>query len=270
MIESILQKLSSVDYISIAGKILGALLVLFIGLWIIKMILKGLKVVLVKKQLDKSLQGFLMSLVGWGLRVFLFIAVAGELGIETTSFAAVIAAAGLAIGMALQGSLSNFAGGTLIMVFKPFRAGDFIDVQGQKGTVKKIEIFTTTLNTTDNKEIIIPNGILSNGIITNYSSETNRRVDLLIGVSYDANIKKTKEVLLNIVNNHPLILKDPAPAVMLLNLNESSVDYEIRSWVKNQDYWAVYSDVLEKTKEALDQAGIEIPYPHVIEIQKKI
>lgn len=269
MVESVLQKLSSIDYIGITGKILGALFILFVGLWIIKMILRGLKVVLEKKQLDKSLQSFLMSLVGWGLRVFLFISVAGELGIETTSFAAVIAAAGLAIGMALQGSLSNFAGGTLIMVFKPFRAGDFIDVQGQKGTVKKIEIFTTTLNTTDNKEIIIPNGVLSNGIIINYSSEANRRVDVSIGVSYDADIKKTKEVLTSVVNNHPLILKDPAPAVLLLNLNESSVDYEIRSWVKNQDYWTVYCDVLEKTKEALDQAGIEIPYPHVVEIQKR-
>lgn len=268
MIEKVTEKLLSIDYIGIAGKILGALLILVIGLWIIKMLLKGLKTIMTKRELDTSLQGFLMSLVGWGLRVFLFISVAGELGIETTSFAAVIAAASLAIGMALQGSLSNFAGGVLIMIFKPFRIGDFIDAQGQKGTVKKIEIFTTILNTVDNKQIILPNGALSNGVITNYSTEPIRRVDLVFSVSYDADIKQTKETLINIVNNHPLVLKDPAPVVLMAKLSDSSVDYEVRSWVNTPDYWAVHSDVLEKTKQALDNAGIEIPYPHTVEIHK--
>lgn len=268
MIEKITEKLLAIDYISVAGKLLSAVLILVVGLWIIKMLLKGLKMILVKRDLDKSLRGFLMSLVGWALKAFLFIAVAGELGIETTSFAAVIAAASLAIGMALQGSLSNFAGGVLIMIFKPFRAGDFIDAQGQKGVVKKIEIFTTTLNTVDNKEVIIPNGVLSNGIVTNYSSEENRRVDITFGVSYDADIKQTKEVLLGVLKGNNLVLKDPEPSVHLVKLNDSSVDYEVRAWVKGVDYWAVYFDIMERTKIALDDAGIEIPYPHTVEIHR--
>lgn len=270
MVEKIIEKLLLIDYIGIAGRVLGALLLLVVGLWIINMLLRGLKVVMEKKQIDQSLQGFLTSLVRWGLRVFLFVAVAGELGIHTTSFAAVIAAAGLAIGMALQGSLSNFAGGTLIMIFKPFRVGDFIDAQGQKGVVKKIEIFTTTLNSVDNKQIIIPNGILSNGTIVNYSAEGIRRVDLTFGVSYDSDIKQTKEVLLGVVQNHPLVLKNPEPIVVMVKLNDSSVDYEVRPWVNVADYWTVYSDVMEKTKEALDKAGIEIPYPHVINKMQQV
>lgn len=270
MIEKVTEKFLAIDYIAIGGNILGAILVLVVGLWIIKILLKGLKAIMVKKQIDQSLQGFLMSLVGWGLRVFLFITVAGELGVETTSFAAVIAAVSLAVGMALQGSLSNFAGGALIMVFKPFRVGDYISAQGQEGTVKKIEIFTTILNTVDNKQIIIPNGGLSNGTIINYSREENRRVDLVFGVSYDADIKQVKEVLLNMANCHPLILRDPAPVIIVTKLNTSSIDFSLRSWVKNKDYWVVYHEIIEQGKDVLDKAGIEIPYPHVVEIQKII
>lgn len=268
MIEKITEKLLEIDYLAIMGKILGALIVLVIGLWIIKMLLKGLKAIMMKREIDVSLQGFLMSLVGWGLRVFLFITVAGELGLQTTSFAAVIAAASLAVGMALQGSLSNFAGGALIMIFKPFRVGDYISAQGQEGTVKKIEIFTTTLNTADNKQIIIPNGGLSNGTIVNYSKEQNRRVDLVFGVSYDANIKKVKEVLMDVINQHPLVLKHPKPEVVVVKLNTNSVDFAVRSWVKTENYWEVYSEVIERGKQALDKVGIEIPHPNIIEIQK--
>lgn len=268
--EDFLKKVQEIDFIGIVGKVLGALAILIIGLWIIKIAMKALKKVMKKRNLDESLQVFLTSLLGWGLRIFLFITVAGQLGIETTSFAAIIAAAGLAVGLALQGSLSNFAGGALIMIFKPFKVGDFISAQGEQGVVKKIEIFTTTLNTVDNKEIIIPNGSLSNGNITNFSSEENRRVDLTIGVSYDADIKQTKDVLMGVIGNHPLVLKDPAPVVVMVALNDSSVDYAVRSWVKSGDYWAVYCDVLEKIKQALDDADIEIPYPHSVEIHKEV
>lgn len=267
--EKLIEKLEAIDFVSLGGKIIGALLLLIIGLWLVKMVMKAVKKVMNKRGLEESLQGFLTSLIGWGLKIFLFVTVAGQLGVETTSFAAVIAAAGLAIGMALQGSLSNFAGGALIMIFKPFKVGDYIEAQGQQGVVKQIEIFTTKLNTVDNKEVIIPNGVLSNGNIINFSSEEKRRVDITFGVSYDADIKQTKEVLALVVNTHPLILKDPAPAVIMTELAESSVNYAVRSWVKSKDYWTVYSAVLEQAKEALDAANIEIPYPHSVEIQKE-
>ena len=176
---------------------------------------------------------------------------------------------GLAIGLALQGSLGNFAGGVLIMIFKPIKIGDYIEAQSESGTVKEIGIFTTKLNTPDNKEIIIPNGALSNGNIVNYSVEDTRRVDLTFGVGYDSDIKKTKEVILSVIDSHPLILKDPAAAVNVSELADSSINFFTRVWVKKEDYWAVKFDIIEQTKEALDAAGIEIPYPHQVEIQKK-
>ncbi|WP_233861792.1 mechanosensitive ion channel family protein [Tenacibaculum piscium] len=250
-------------------KVISALIILVVGLWIIKMITKGAKQLMVKRNLDESLQGFFGSLIGWGLKIFLFITVAGQLGVETTSFAAIIAALGLAIGMALQGALSNFAGGALIMVFKPFKIGDYIEAQGEQGTVKEIQIFTTKLNSIDNREIIVPNGILSNGNIVNYSSEENRRVDLVFGVSYDADIKETKNVLLSVLNNTPYTLNTPAPAVMVSELADSSVNFTTRTWVKSADYWNAHFHIIENVKIALDKAGIEIPYPHAVEIQKE-
>lgn len=267
--EKILQKLKEIDFITLGSKILGALVVLIIGLWIIKMITKAAKKLMKKRGLEDSLQSFLASLISWVLKIFLFVTVAGQLGVETTTFAAVIAAAGLAVGMALQGSLANFAGGALIMIFKPFKVGDYIEAQGEQGVVKKIEIFTTKINTIDNKEVILPNGTLSNGNIINYSSEDNRRVDLEFGVSYDADIKQTKEVLTSVLVNTPGTLKDPAPAVMVSELAESSVNFITRTWVKSEDYWNAYFHIIENTKIALDKAGIEIPYPHSVEIQKK-
>ena len=191
-----------------------------------------------------------------------------KLGVETTSFAAIIAAAGLAIGLALQGSLANFAGGVLIMIFKPIKLGDLIEAQGEIGVVKEIEIFTTKLIGTSNKVIIIPNGSLSNGNIINYSTEGTRRVDLTIGVSYDADIKKTKEVLLNILTSHPKVLKDPAPKVTVSELADSSVNFAVRPWTKTAHYWDVYFEVTEAVKLELDKAGIDIPYPHQVIIKK--
>lgn len=251
-----------------APKVITALLILFIGLYAIKIIIKSSRKLMQKRGVDITLQKFLGNLIGWILKVLLFITVISQLGVATTSFAAIIAAAGLAIGLALQGSLGNFAGGVLIMIFKPIKIGDFIEAQGESGTVKEIEIFTTKLNTPDNKEVIIPNGALSNGNIVNYSTEATRRVDFTFGVGYDSDIRKTKEIIFDVINNHPLILKEPATAVNLSELADSSINFFTRAWVKKEDYWTVKFDVIEQTKEALDASGIDIPYPHRVNINK--
>lgn len=249
-------------------KIVTALLIYIIGSFLIKILVKSSKKIMEKRGVDLTLQKFLGNLGGWILKILLFITVISQLGIATTSFAAIIAAAGLAVGLALQGSLSNFAGGVLIMIFKPFKIGDLIEAQGEIGVVKELEIFTTKLTGLSNKEIIIPNGSLSNGNIVNYSAEGTRRVDMVFGVSYDADIKKTKEVLMEVVTSHPKVLETPAPMVAVLELADSSVNFAVRPWSKVEDYWAVYFDVMENAKLALDKAGIEIPYPHRVNINK--
>lgn len=250
-------------------KLIAAILIWVIGSWIVKFIVRTAMRVMTKREYDESLKKFLTDLLSWTLRILLIIIVLSTVGIETTSFAAIIAAAGLAVGLALQGSLSNFAGGVLIMIFKPFKIGDLIEAQGEIGAVNEISIFTTKLTGLSNKEIIIPNGTLSNGNIVNYTSLGTRRVDLVIGVSYDADIKQTKDVLMNVLTSHELVISDPAPAVTVLELADSSVNFAVRPWCKTEDYWTVYFDVMEETKEQLDAAGIEIPYPHQVEIHKQ-
>lgn len=250
--------------------ILSALLILIIGLFIIKIIVKLTKKVMEKSKVDITLQKFLGNLLSWALKILLIVTVITQLGVETTSFAAIIGAAGLAVGLALQGSLANFAGGVLIMIFKPFKIGDLVEAQGEIGVVKEIEIFTTKLTGLSNKEIIIPNASLSNGNIVNYSTEGTRRVDLVVGVSYDADIKQTKEVLMEVLTSNDKVLKDPAPAVTVSELADSSVNFAVRPWSKTEHYWDVYFETLENSKEALDKAGIEIPYPHQVEIRKNI
>ncbi|MCH4554031.1 mechanosensitive ion channel family protein [Aestuariibaculum lutulentum] len=258
------------DFITEYGlKVIGAILIWIIGSWIIKNILKATKKIMSKSNYEESLQKFLLNLFSWGLKILLIITLLGTLGVPTTSFAAIIAAAGLAVGMALQGSLGNFAGGVLIMIFKPFKIGDLIEAQGEIGVVKHIEIFTTKLTGLSNREIIIPNGALSNGNIINYTTEGTRRVDLVIGVSYDADIKQTKEVLMNVLTSHPKVIDTPAPSVNVLELADSSVNFAVRPWCNAEDYWTVYFECTENIKLALDAAGIEIPYPHQVEIQKK-
>lgn len=249
-------------------KILVALAILFIGSFVIGLAVKASKKLMKVGGLDETLQKFLGNLVNWTLKILLIITVMSKLGVETTSFAAIIASAGLAIGLALQGSLGNFAGGVLIMIFKPFKIGDLIEAQGEIGVVKEIEIFTTKLIGLSNKVIIIPNGSLSNGNIINYSQQGTRRVDLTIGVSYEADIKKTKEVLLNILTSHPKVLKDPAPNVTVSELADSSVNFAVRPWSKTEHYWDVYFEVTEAVKLELDKAGIDIPYPHQVIIKK--
>ncbi len=250
-------------------QILIALAILIVGLFLIRIAAKISRRMMAKSGIDLSLQKFLSNLVNWTLKILLFVVVISKLGVETTSFAAILAAAGLAVGLALQGSLSNFAGGVLIMIFKPIKIGDLIEAQGEVGVVKEIEIFTTKLTGLSNKEIIIPNGSLSNGNIVNYTTEGTRRVDLTFGVGYDSDIKKAKEVLLHVLTSHPMVLKDPAPTVNVSELADSSINFAVRPWCNTEDYWTVYFDVTETTKEALDAAGIEIPYPHSVEIRKE-
>ncbi|MFV0566377.1 MAG: mechanosensitive ion channel family protein [Flavobacteriaceae bacterium] len=250
-------------------RILGAIIIWVIGSWVIKRLLGAAKKVMAKRDMEVSLQKFLANLLGWTLKILLILAILSKLGVETTSFAAILAAAGLAVGMALQGSLGNFAGGVLIMLFKPFKVGDLIEAQGAIGVVKEIEIFTTKLTGLSNREIIVPNGALSNGNIINYTTEGTRRVDLVFGVSYDSDIKQAKNVIMNVLTSHPKVLKDPTPAVTVLELADSSVNFATRPWCKSEDYWDVYFEVTENVKLALDAAGIEIPYPHSVEIQKK-
>lgn len=250
-------------------KIIGAIVLWIIGSWIIKKLLKITGNVMTKKGYDPSLQKFLINLVSWILKILLIIAILGQLGVETTSFAAILAAAGLAIGLALQGSLANFAGGVLLMIFKPIKIGDLIEAQDAIGVVKEIEIFTTKIVTPDNKLVIIPNGTLSNGNIINYTEEGKIRIDLTFGVSYDADIKQTKDVLMSVLNSGNNVLQDPAPTVNVSGLGESSVDFAVRPWCTPENYWDVYFETTENVKIALDKAGIEIPYPHAVEIQKE-
>lgn len=242
-------------------KIGQALLVLIIGLWIIKLIIKGLKKTLKGRDLDESLKGFIFSLLSWVLKALLVITVLGQLGVKTTSFVAIIGAAGLAIGLALQGSLANFAGGALILLFKPFKIGDLIQAQDAIGVVKEIQIFVTKIITPENKEVIIPNGALSNGNITNFSSTGHLRVDLTVGISYADDIEKAKAVITETLLSDPKVLKTPAPTVAVGELADSSVNILVRPHATVDDYWDVYFNSLEKVKVALDHAGIEIPFP---------
>jgi len=259
-----------IEFASVYGiKIIGAIAIWIIGSWVIKKIMKGIKKVMSKRDYDESLQKFLLNLINWMLKILLVIAILGKLGVETTSFAAILAAAGLAIGMALQGSLGNFAGGVLLMIFKPIKIGDLIEAQGELGVVKEIEIFTTKILTPTNKEVIIPNGALSNGNITNYTTEGYLRVDLTIGVSYDADIKQTKDVLMKVLTSNPKVMQDPAPSVNVSELADSSVNFAVRPYATIENYWDVYFGITEECKLALDAAGIEIPYPHQVEIHKE-
>jgi small conductance mechanosensitive channel len=268
---------STIDYLQIAKnmlfeygpKLLTALLLLVIGLWVIKIINKSIRKALKKREMDETLQKFLSNLIGWVLKIMLFIAVLSQLGIESTSFIAVLGAAGLAVGLALQGSLANFAGGVLIMLFRPFKVGDVISAQGELGSVKEIDIFTTKLITPQNRLVIVPNGALSNGSITNYTAEGFQKIFLTIGVSYDADIKQTKEVLMGAIQKQENVMADPPPMVEVSGLGDSSVDFAVRCSVENEFYWPTQFALIATIKEDLDAAGIEIPYPHQVEIHKQ-
>lgn len=246
-----------------APKILGALVVLVIGLWIISLITKGFGRMMAKRDTDPSLQGFLRSMVSILLKILLFISVMGMVGIEATSFIAIIGAAGLAVGLALQGTLANFAGGVMILLFKPYKVGDFIDGAGHMGSVKEIKIFTTTLNTPDNKLIIIPNAQLSNSSITNFSTMEQRRVDFTFGIAYGDDYDQAKKILENLIAADERILKDPEPFIALSELADSSVNLVVRVWAKGADYWGIFFDMNEKVYKTFTKEGINIPFPQM-------
>jgi len=238
-----------------------AILVLIIGLWIINRVVRLLGAGLEKGDTDTTLAKFLCSLASVILKALLFISVASMVGIETTSFIAILGAAGLAIGLALQGSLANFAGGVLVLLFRPYKVGDFVDAQGVAGTVAEIQIFNTVIKTADNKRIIVPNGAISNGIITNFSAEPTRRVDFVFGIGYDDDIAQAKQTLQDIFAEDDRIHKDPAPFVVVSELADSSVNFTCRVWVDAPNYWGVYFDAIEKVKLVFDEKKISIPYP---------
>lgn len=249
--------------ITYGGRLLTALLTLLIGLWVIKLIVKALSKMMDKRQVDPSLKPFLISLSGTLLKVMLVITTLGMLGIEMTSFIAILGAAGLAVGMAMSGTLQNFAGGVMILIFKPFKAGDFIEAQGFSGVVKEIQIFNTILKTGDNKTVIIPNGGLSTGSMVNYSTEPTRRVDMTFGIGYGDDTSKGRAVLQSLVDSDKRILKDPAPFIAVSDLADSSVNFVVRSWVNSADYWGVYFDMNDKVYNEFNKQGLNIPYPQM-------
>jgi len=252
-----------VDLILFYGpKLVGAILVWIIGGIVIKSLVKGFEKLLNKRKIDESLKPFLKSIVSSLLKVMLAISVLGMLGIEMTSFVAILASAGLAVGMALSGTLQNFAGGVMILIFKPFKNGDVIEAQGHTGSVAEIQIFNTILKTPDNKTIIIPNGGLSNGSMVNYSSEATRRVDWTFGIAYGDDTNKAKEVMLKLMKDDARILSAPnEPFVAVSELGDSSVNFAVRGWVKAEDYWGVFFDMNEKIYNTFGKEGLNIPYP---------
>lgn len=259
----------AVDFIiKNAFNLLIATIIFIVGMWIVKKAVIAIKVLMEKRNVELTLQKFLGDVITWTLKMLVFIVAISQLGVETTSFIALLGAAGLAVGLALQGSLSNFAGGTLIMIFKPFKIGDNIEAQGHRGTVKEIKILFTKMITPQNKTIIIPNGILSNGTLVNHTDEPILRVDLSFSIGYGEDIKKAREVLLEEAAKNPEVLKDPAPMVHLAALADSSVNVTLKTFVLTENYWNVYNNLGEEGKIALDNAGIEIPFPHRVLIQK--
>ena len=242
-------------------KILGALLVLIVGMWIAKAIKKGIVKLMEKKGLDPTLVSFLSALIYVGLQAFVIVAALGELDIQTASFIAVLGAAGLAIGLALQGSLANFASGVLMIIFKPFVVGDFIEAAGTMGSVVEISIFTTVLTAPDNKKVIVPNAQVMGGNITNFNANGTRRVDLVAGISYGDDIDKAKGALEGLLAADARILKTPEPTVAVVEMADSSVNLVVRPWCTGADYWDVYFDTTEAIKKRFDEEGISIPFP---------
>ena len=247
-----------VDY---SPKLISAFIILFVGIYAIRLINRIITKVMIKRNLDPTLTRFLSDILIWALRILLFVTVIDKLGIGTSSFVAILGAMGLAVGLSLQGSLSNFAGGMLIIVFKPFKVGDTIEAQGVIATVVEIQIFVTKMLTGNNQTVFVPNGALSNGTIINYSMQGERKADLTFSISYDSDIKKAKDILLDVLIKNPKVLKKPAPEVFVKNLTAASIDFAVRPWATNANYGAVVSETLENCKLALDEAGISIqPY----------
>lgn len=244
-------------------RLIGALIVLAIGWWIIKIIQKALRNSFEKREMEPSLRGFLNSVIGIALKTMLLISVVSMLGVEMTSFIAVLGAVGLAIGLALSGTLQNFAGGVMILLFKPFKVGHYITAQGHSGTVNEIQIFNTILKTPDNVTIIIPNGGLSTSSMTNYSMEPRRRVDFLFGIGYGDDVDKAKQVLKKLIDEDERILQDPEPFIAVKELGDSSVNLVVRVWAEAKNYWAIFFDMHENVYKTFDKEGLNIPFPQM-------
>ncbi len=247
-----------IDYLP---TLVGAIVLLIVGLWVVKLIVKYLKKLFERKDYDPTLEKFTVNAASWGLKIILFVLVITQLGVESASLVAAIGAAGLAIGLALQGSLANLAGGVLIIVLKPFKVGDWIEAQGVSGSVVEISLFYTKINTFGNQRVVVPNGQLSNDNITNYSYNNTRKENLTFGISYDDDIKKAKEVLTNMVMEQENVLKDPAPQIIVHSLGDSSVNFSVRYFAELTYFWDLHWYMIEEGKIRLEEAGMTIPYP---------
>ena len=244
-------------------KLITAVIIIIIGFWIAGMITRALRKVMNKRDMEPALQSFLGSILSMTLKVLVVISAISTMGIEMTSFVAILGAAGLAVGMALSGTLQNFAGGVMILIFKPFKVGDFIEAQGHSGSVSEIEIFNTILKTPDNKTIIIPNGGLSTGSMVNYSTEPRRRVDWTIGIGYGDDADKARRVIQGMLDADKRVLRDPEPAILLSELADSSVNFAVRAWVEAGDYWGVFFDLNENVYKNFEKEGLNIPFPQM-------
>jgi small conductance mechanosensitive channel len=263
-----------IDTVRVSGiewltNLVVALLIFVVGKMVVKMVVKAVKQLMTRSGMDEILINFLGSIVSGAMMLFVIIAAVGKLGFDTSSMVALVGAAGLAVGFALQNSLNNFASGVMLIVFRPFKNGDFVEAGGTTGVVENITIFTTIMKTGDNREIIVPNGSIFGGTITNYSARDTRRVDMLFGIGYSDDLLLAKKVLTEIIAADSRILKDPAPTIAINDLGDSSVNFKVRPWVKSADYWDVLSDVTEKVKLTFDEQGISIPYPQMdVHVQK--
>jgi len=242
-------------------KIVSAILIYVIGRWVAKIIVNSVVKILARSNVDESLTKFAGNIIGAVLTIFILIAAIEQLGVDTTSIMAIFAAAGLAVGLALKDSLSNFSAGVMLILFKPFKLGDLVNAGGSTGVIEEIQIFNTVMRTGDNQEIIIPNSHIYGGSITNISARETRRIDLVIGIGYDDNIGTAKSLIEGIISSNSLILSEPAPTIMVLELGESCIDIAVRPWVKTGDYWGVRAELLQTIKETFDEKGISIPYP---------
>jgi small conductance mechanosensitive channel len=250
-------------------RLIGAIITLIIGMWLISLIRKAMNRRFEKREMEPSLRSFLNSIIGILLKAMLLISVIGMMGVEMTSFIAILGALGFAVGMALSGTLQNFAGGVMILLFKPFKTGDLIEAQGYMGVVSEIQIFNTIMKTPDNKTIIIPNGGLSTGSMVNYSTEARRRVDFVFGIGYGDDVDKAKQVLIKLINADSRILKEPEPFVAVTELADSSVNLVVRVWAEAADYWGIYFDLTEQVYKTFDKEGLNIPFPQMdVHVQK--
>ena len=256
--------------LSIGAKLAIAIAIVVIGFWLANKMAKTVTKVLTKKKTDQSLIGFLSSMVSVGIKLLVLVTAVTQLGVEMTSFIAILGAAGFAVGMAFSGTLSNFAGGVMILFFKPFKIGDYVNMQGEEGTVKEVLIFNTILSTLDNKVIILANGAVANGTIVNFTKAENRRVDWSFGIAYGDDLKVAKELLSKFIAEDDRILKNPAPFVGLGELGDSSVNITTRGWVNHSDYWDVHFDMNERVYNEFEAAGLSIPFPQMdVHVQKE-